>query len=161
MGRGGTWVFLGNEDGGRTVIFQVYYLGQGGAGFSREVTRKIEVRDTQTLEDLHYAIIFMAFGWEEGHMYSFHLDNIPYSGARGMEYNCLPQPDPTTGEKPKPTSTKLKDLNLKEGQRFLFVFDFGDDQQFGIEVAGFGRSRSKAPYPMILERKGRAPKQYY
>ena len=62
MGRGGTWAYLGKEDGGRTLIFQVYYLGQMGAGFSREVTRKIEMRDTQTLDDLHYAIIFIAFG---------------------------------------------------------------------------------------------------
>lgn len=38
----------------------MYYLGQGGAGFSREVTRKIEMRDTQTLDDLHYSIIFDA-----------------------------------------------------------------------------------------------------
>src|SRR5450759_1102433 len=131
------------------------------AGFSREVTRKIEMRDTQTLDDLHEAIIFDAFGWDEGHMYSF-FDNRPYSKARGMEYSCSTEPpDPFSGERPNPTSTKLRDLNLKEGQRFLFVFDFGDDQQFGIEVVGFGRSRSKAPYPMILSRKGTAPKQYY
>jgi hypothetical protein len=151
---------MGEEDGGRTIILQVYYLGQGGAGFSREVTRKIEMRDTQTLDDLHYSIIFDALGWKDGHMYSFHLDNTPY-GARDKEYNCMPQPDPDTGEKPKPTSMKLKDLKLEVGQRFLFLFDFGDDQEFGIEVVGSGRSRSKAPYPMFIGRKGKAPKQYY
>jgi hypothetical protein len=161
MGRGGAWVFMGNEDGGRTVIFRIYYLGQMGEGFPREVTRKIEMRDTQTLDDLQEAIIFDAFGWDEGHMYSFFFDNIPYSQARDMEYSCSTgPPDPFSGKRPNPTSTKLKDLNLKQGQKFLFLFDFGDDQQFGIEVAGFGRSRSKAPYPMVLERKGRAPKQY-
>jgi len=150
---------MGEEDGGRTVIFQVYYLGQGGAGFSREVTRKIEIRDTQTLDDLHYSIIFDAFRWKDGHMYSFHLDNVPY-GERDKAYSCVPLPDPDTGETPNPTSTKLKDLNLKEGQRFLFLFDFGDDQEFGIEVVGFGRSRSTGPYPMVIGRKGKAPKQY-
>lgn len=162
MGRGGTWVFLGNEDGGQTVIFQVSYLGQMGAGFSREVTRKIEMRETQTLDDLHEAIIFDALGWDEGHMYSFFFDNIPYSKDRSMEYSCsIEPPDPFSGERPNSTSTKLKQLNLKEGQKFLFLFDFGDDQQFGIEVVGFGRSRSKAPYPMVIGRKGRAPNQYY
>lgn len=153
---------MGNEDGGRTVIFQVYYLGQMGAGFSRKIARKIEMRDTQTLDDLQESIIYDAFGWDEGHMYSFFFDNIPYSKDRSMEYSCTTEPpDPFSGERPNPTSTKLKDLKLKERQRFLFVFDFGDDQQFGIEVAGFGRSRSKAPYPMVLERKGKAPKQYF
>lgn len=150
---------MGEEDGGRTVIFEVYYLGQGGAGFSRDVTRKIEMRETQTLDELQESIIYDACGWSDGHMYSFHLDNIPY-GATAMEYSCFPQPDPKTGEKPKPTSTKLKDLGLKEGQKLLFLFDFGDDQEFGIEVEGFGRSRSRAPYPMVIERKGKAPRQY-
>lgn len=152
---------MGEEDGGRTAIFQVYYLGQMGAGFSREVTRKIEMRDTQTLDDLHYAIIFGSFGWEEGHMYSFYFDNVPYSKARSMECCCYTEPDPSTGERPNPTSTKLSELNLKQGQKFLFVFDFGDDHQFGIEVVGFGRSRSKGKYPLIIAQKGRAPKQYY
>jgi hypothetical protein len=94
-------------------------------------------------------------------MYSFYFDNIPFSRASDMEYSCLPQPDPKTGEKPHATSTKLRDLKLMQGQRFLFVFDFGDKQQFGIEVVEFGRSRSKAPYPMVLSRRGKAPKQYY
>jgi hypothetical protein len=53
-------------------------------------------------------------------MYSFHLDNTPY-GARDKAYNCMPQPDADIGEKPKPTSTKLKDLKLEVGQRLLFL----------------------------------------
>lgn len=139
----------------------MYYLGQGGAGFSREVTRKIEMRETQTLDDLHEAIVYGAFGWDDPHMYSFFFDNIPYSEAPGMEYSLSTEADPISGERPKPTSTTLKGLGLREGQRFLFLFDFGDDQQFGIEVVGFGRSRSKARYPLIVGEKGRAPKQYY
>ncbi len=77
------------EDGGQTAIFRVYYLGQGGAGFSREVTGKMEMRDTQTLNELQESIIFDAFGWRDGHMYSFHFDDTPY-GATEMEYNCMP-----------------------------------------------------------------------
>jgi hypothetical protein len=50
---------------------------------------------------------------------------------------------------------------LKKGQRFLFLFDFGDDQQFGIEVEGLGEAKSGERYPLILEEKGKAPKQYY
>ena len=119
----------------------------------------MEMRDTQTLDDLRYAMIFRALGWKEGHMYSFHLDNVPY-GARDKEYNCMPMPDHDTGKKPNLTSTKLKDLNLREGQRFVSVFDFGDDHRFGIQVEGFGRSRSGAPYPLLIGRKGRAPRQY-
>jgi len=160
VGRSGTSVHTGRDEG-RTVVLQVHYLGQCGEGFSRKVTRKIEMEETQTLDDLHEAIIYRSFGWDDPHMYSFFFDNIPYSEARGMEYCCSTEPDLFSGEKPNPTSTKLGDLNLKEGQRFLFVFDFGDDHQFGIEVEGFGRAVSGKKYPLILEEKGRAPKQYY
>ncbi len=150
---------MGKEE--RTVVFQVYYLGQMGAGFSRKVTRKIELKETQTLDDLHEAIIYKSFGWDDPHMYSFFFDNMPYSKARDMEYSCSTEPDLFSGDRPNPTSTKLRELNLKEKQRFLFLFDFGDDQQFGIEVDGFGEVTKGKAYPLILEEKGRAPKQYY
>ena len=64
----------------KTIIFMIYYLGQCGCGFSREVARKIELKETQTLDDLHEAIIYQSFGWDDPHMYSFHFDNIPSLG---------------------------------------------------------------------------------
>lgn len=144
----------------RTIIFKVYYLGQCGRGFSRKVERRIEMKDMQSLDDLHEAIIYSAFGWDDPHMYSFHFDNVPYSKSRKMEYSCDPEPDMSGGTKPNSTKTKLKDLNLKKNQKFLFVFDFGDDQQFGINVESFGEIEKGRKYPVILEEKGKAPKQY-
>lgn len=161
MGRARKWTYTGEKGRGRTVILHVHYLGQLGKGFSRKVTRTIEMLDTQTLDDLHEAIIYRSFGWDDPHMYSYFFDNIPYSKARGKEYCCSTEPDPFTGKRANPTSTTLGELDLVEGQRFLFVFDFGDDHHFRIKVVGFGRPRSEPQYPVILEEKGRAPKQYY
>jgi hypothetical protein len=160
MGRSGTRVYTGKE-GDRTIIFQVYYLGQMGAGFSRKVTRKIGMLETQTLDDLHETIIYKSLGWDDPHMYSFFFDNIPYSEARDMEYCCSTEPDLISGQRPNPTSRKLRELKLRKGQRFLFLFDFGDDQQFGIEVEGFGEAKRGERYPLILEERGEAPKQYH
>ena len=160
----GGWIYTGNERGGRngerTLIFNAYYLGQCGSGFSRKVTRKIEMKETQTLNDLHEAIIYKSFGWDDPHMYSFFLDNMPYSKNRRMEYCCSTEPDPLSGERPNSTLTKLKRLNLRKGQRFLFIFDFGDDHMFSIKVEGFGETKEGKRYPLILEKKGRAPPQY-
>jgi len=144
----------------KTIIFMIYYLGQCGCGFSREVARKIELKETQTLDDLHEAIIIQSFGWDDPHMYSFHFDNIPYSKNRSKEYSCDPEPDMFNGAKPNSTKVKLKGLNLKKNQKFLFVFDFGDDHQFGINVEGFGEAEKGKEYPRILEEKGKAPRQY-
>ena len=144
----------------KTIIFMIYYLGQCGCGFSREIARKIELKETQTLDDLHEAIIYQSFGWDDPHMYSFHFDNIPYSKDRSKEYSCDPEPDMFNGAKPNSTKAKLKGLNLKKNQKFLFVFDFGDDHQFGINVEGFGEAEKGKKYPCILEEKGKSPRQY-
>ena len=161
-GRTRHWVYTGNKEGrsNKTVILDVIYLGQCGCGFNREVTRTIELRETQTLDDLHEAIIFNSFGWDDPHMYSFNFDNKPYSKNREMEYSCCPEPDMLGGRKLNSTKTKLSGLKLKKNQKFLFVFDFGDDHQFGIIVKDFGETRGVVEYPLIIESKGKAPAQY-
>ncbi len=144
----------------RTAIFMVHYLGQCGCGFSRKVTRKIELKETHTLDDLHEAIIYLSFGWDDPHMYSFFFDNRPYSKNKKMEYSSDPEADDSSDRKPNSSNTKIKDLKLKKNQKFLFIFDFGDDHQFGINVEGFGKVMKGDNYPAILEEKGKSPKQY-
>jgi hypothetical protein len=158
---GRTRYWVKNEEGGdKTVIFTVLYLGNCGCGFSRKVTRKIELKEIQTLDDLCRSIIYKSFGWDDPHMYSFFFDNRPYSRNRKMEYCCEVEEDALTGEKSNSTKTKLKDLLLKKGQKFLFIFDFGDDHQFGIKVEGFGETQKGKEYPLIIDENGKAPKQY-
>ncbi len=144
----------------RTIIFTIYYLGQCGGGFGRKVERKIELRETQTLDDLHEAIIYQSLGWDDPHLYAFHLDNIPYSKNRKMEYTNDSNGDMFSGGKANSSKIKLRALNLKKKQKFLFVFDFGDDHRFGIVIEDFGKAEKGKDYPNILEKKGKAPKQY-
>ena len=143
----------------KTVIFDVIYLGQCGCGYEEEVTRKIELTGTQTLNDLHGAIIYESFNWDDPHMYSFFFDNIPYSRNRKMQYSCDTEPD-LDGKRPNSSSIKLEKLDLKKGQRFLFVFDFGDDHRFNIKVEGFREIKKSTKYPLILEKKGETPEQH-
>ena len=139
----------------KTIILNIEYLG-----WSKKIIRKIEFLEEQTLDDLHEFIIYKTFGWDDPHMYSFFMDNKPYSQNRKMEYASHPEKDFLTGSKPNSTETKLKDLNLKKGQRFLFLFDFGDDHNFNIKVEDFSESKEGEKYPKILEEIGKAPKQY-
>ena len=159
-GRARYWVFEGSKKAGKTIIFTVQYLGQCGCGFGRKVERKIEMKGSQTLDELHDAIIYKSFGWDDPHLYAFHMDNQPYSKNRGREYSCNPEPDHFTGEKANSTSIRLMDLNLGKNQKFLFIFDFGDDHYFHIQVSGFGEAEKGRKYPLVLEEKGKAPRQY-
>ncbi len=136
----------GNKGCEKTVIFTVR--------FGRAM-RKIEMKETQTLDRLQAAIIEDEFGWDDPHAYSFFLDGIPYSKNEEMEYsNAFKE----SGA--KPSDAKLKDLGLQKGQKISFVFDFGDDHRFNIAVDGFGEVQKGKKYPAILEAKGKAPKQY-
>ena len=154
------------KDTNKTVVFMVKYLGQCGCRRGGRIARKIELKETKTLDDLHEAIIYKAFGWFDPHLYSFFFDNKPYSKNRDMEYTFNPAPDDSLidffggfGE-PRSTKTKLKDLSLRENQKFLLVFDFGDDHHFSVQVIGFGNVQKGLKYPLVLEAKGNAPEQY-
>ena len=83
-----------------------------------------------------------------------------------MEYTFNPEPDDSPDDffgdfgEPHSTKTKLKDIALQENQKFLFVFDFGDDHHFSVQVVGFGNVQKGLKYPLVLESKGTAPEQY-
>ena len=130
----------------KTIIFMIYYLGQCGCGFSREVARKIELKETQTLDDFHEAIIIQSFGWDDPHMYSFHFDNIPYSKNRSKEYSCDPEPDMYNGAKPNSTKAKLKGLSLKKNQKFKEFLQSADfDQERVIKIIKEIEDKIKCP----------------
>jgi hypothetical protein len=66
----------------------------GGFGTDlKEVSRVIELKETQTLVDLHQAIQ-ESMGWEDPHLYLFFMDGKRWSGEKGQVYRC---PDPYLG----------------------------------------------------------------
>src|SRR5215207_6544928 len=84
------------------------------------VSRTIQIRGDQTLEDLHHAI-FDAFGrWEE-HMYEFQLGKGPMDpeARRYVLPNAL---EIESGEKNPPVAsvdqTTIESLGLKVGDRY-------------------------------------------
>jgi hypothetical protein len=42
----------------------------------------------------------------------------------------------------------------------LFMFDYGDDWRFVVEVIGLGQRMTKTRYPKVLKKVGKAPEQY-
>ena len=143
----------------RTIIFKVSYLGHCGRGARKQVVRRIEMEETQSLDDLHEAIIYRSFKWDNPHLYSFFMDNKPYLKDRAMEYTCEEHVN-LDFNGPNSSCTKLKELGLSKDQKFLFVFDFGDGHNFEIVVEGFGETKKGTSYPVILEAIGEAPEQY-
>jgi len=126
------------------------------------VSRTIQIRGDQTLEQLHQAI-FKAFDrWEE-HMYEFQFGKGPMDpkGERYVLEGALElgqeQPNPPVG---RVDQTTIGSLELDEDHPFGYWFDFGDDWWHQINVVAIEDMIPKGKFPKVIKREGESPPQY-
>ncbi|GEM_PF-1569175 len=63
---------------------------------------------------------------------------------------------------PDASKMRIRDLNLRMKQSILYIFDYGDEHRFEVKLAGTNPDAPKdIQYPRVLEKKGRAPRQYF
>ncbi|MBI1918601.1 MAG: hypothetical protein HYS12_28235 [Planctomycetes bacterium] len=130
---------------------------------NRVVSRAIAMRGDQTLQDLHDAL-FDAFGREEEHMYE-----VQFGGKGPMDPQAacyvLPSAFNLSHEEGRPAAgrvdqTTLNSLGLKEGDRFGYWFDFGDDWWHQINVEAIEDKLPRGKYPRVTKKVGKSPLQY-
>lgn len=126
------------------------------------ISRTIQIRGDQTLEDLHEAI-FDAFGRSDEHMYEFQFGKKPMD-SKAPRY-VLPgsfNADYGVGKLPagRVDQTTLDALGLKVGRRFGYWFDFGDDWWHQINVEAIEDKAPKGNFPKVTKRVGKSPPQY-
>ena len=89
-----------------------------------EIWRRFTLPASFTLSGLHSAIQAV-MGWEDSHLHMFIVDGQRYGvpdDASGSDYQILEEAD-----------HRLNGI-LLEGQKFLYVYDFGDDWRHEITV---------------------------
>lgn len=129
-----------------TFTFKVTYLRDP------DVWRVIEIRGDQTLNQLHYAIQ-NAVDFDADHLYSFYMSNRAWD-----ETTAYSSP---YAEGPSAGGVKIRDLNLRMKQRFLYLFDYGDDHRFEVQLIEVDPGAPKeADYPRIVKSHGEDPVQY-
>jgi len=58
-------------------------------------------------------------------------------------------------------TTTLDSLALKKGQKFLYLFDYGDEWRFAVKVHAINPAAPEdRDYPVLVEAMGEAPSQY-
>ena len=121
-----------------------------------EMSRTIEIRGNQTLEDLH-DVIFDAFEREDEHMYEFQFKGIRPNDPNAECYGL----DQDDGYKGDVKTTTIGSLDLKEGEFFGYWFDFGDDWWHSMHVEAIADNIPQGKkYPKITKRVGKSPPQY-
>lgn len=117
-----------------------------------EIWRTIEVLAGHSLLDLHRAIQ-VAFEFDDDHMYSFYMSGTAWD--KDTEFAGAPQ----HGERGA-ASARVDTLAWRPRQRFLYLFDYGDEHRFTVQLVGFDPEAPQARYPRIIEEHGDAPQQY-
>jgi hypothetical protein len=139
------------------VVFKVALKG-------RRIWRTIAMRGDQTLAQLHDEI-FQAFDRFDDHLYSFYFPKaLRRRGpvARPKEY-VSPisfEDSGPDGRRFNAASTTVDELNLKAGQTFEYLFDYGDSWWHEIHVQHVGSIAVGRRYPGVLEKHGQSPPQY-
>jgi hypothetical protein len=152
----------------KTFIFKVKLK------HDRRIWRKVEALGSQTLDDLHLAIQ-EAYGFDGDHLYSYFMSGKAWD-LSDYEYHH-PDAAPQTpieermrtmmakirGRYPEPrlpaTDVSIQSLNFKPKQKFLYLFDYGDEWQFEVEFVIEGASE-EVRYPRIIDLRGESPQQY-
>jgi hypothetical protein len=56
--------------------------------------------------------------------------------------------------------TPIAEAFPKPGHRMTFLFDYGDEWLFRVEMTGSGRRAARGRYPKVLAKVGPSPRQY-
>ncbi len=112
--------------------------------------RCVRMNLTDTLYDLHW-MIQKVFEFDNDHLFAF------YVGHGMMQETYLPE-EAAEGDEFPAEDTELGMLELRKGQRFSYLFDFGDMWWFDIRVLGI--KEGKVPEPELTKAVGKAPEQY-
>ena len=108
------------------------------------ISRTIQIRGDQTLEDLHHAIFDAFDRWEE-HMYEFQFGKGP-NDPKGKRY--VPYAAQDEGRMPLarwPDDHRLPPLEGRSA--FGYWFDFGDDWWHQINVEAIEEKVPRASFP--------------
>lgn len=113
--------------------------------------RHLQISANATLYDLHKAILD-AFDFDDDHAHVFFMNNRIWNEDEAYYCDFLDDVDLFSKD------YKLCSFNLKKDQKFLYVFDFGDEWIFQIKV--LREVAEKIDEPQIIKSKGDAPSQY-
>lgn len=131
-------------------------------GGKSKASRDIEIRTSSSLYALAETIIIDAFDWNLDHAFGF-FDNLRNPHDSLVRYELFADMDGCDDYGPKPKSvkkTKVHDVFDAPGKKMLFLFDYGDENLFTVELLSFAVQEPKVGYPMISNSKGKSPEQY-
>jgi len=123
-----------------------------------DISRDIEIRSTQTFEELHHAI-HNAIGFDASKTASFFLSDDNWK--KGKEITTRDLEDSESERAVSVRSSRLCDFIADPHQKIYYIFDPGSPWSFRIELVKIMREEEGGVvYPRCIKAIGEAPKQY-
>lgn len=121
--------------------------------------REIEIKSSQTFQDLHYSIL-QAYGFDLKHPASFFYSDDLWHMEDEIAFELLPYSQ-ISGASPM-SKVRISDYIDDPHQRFLYVYQSDEGWVFLTELVHISTDAPKAGenYPRMVKSIGEAPKQY-
>ena len=128
------------------------------------VYRELEIDSSKSLYRLAEAIV-AAFGFDFDHAFGFYSGRTERTlmSAKPKYELFADMGRDAFGDKSDALSvkkTRIVDAFPKVGHVMTFLFDYGDEWLFRVEVVGLGQKVANVRYPRVLKEGGEAPEQY-
>ncbi len=122
-----------------------------------DVSRDLEIKSTQSFEDLHSAIL-SSIGFDNKEMASFFMSDDNWK--KGREITLADMSD-GEGKIPMMKKSRLCDFIADPHQKIYYVYDFLNEWAFRVELLKIIVSEEiGAMYPRCVKINGEAPKQH-
>lgn len=119
---------------------------------SASVWREIVISSEETFEKLH-EMILSAYQFDDDHLYSFFMDGKMWSD------DCITSPLDEYSHHDA-SEVAIGEAGLTERQQFLYVFYYGTEWRFSIEVCQIDAHNLNLIPAFIKNEKGASPEQY-
>ena len=139
-------------------MMDVYIFKVTIPGTKKKISRTIEILENHTLNDLS-SIIIKAYEFDDDHLHAFFLSGDIWDDSTGY-YDPLYADPFNPRNKIRDDDVQLKYLHLEIGQSIAYLFDFGDEWVFNVNLIDKKKGIGEVSYPRITEKIGEAPRQY-
>ena len=108
------------------------------------IWRRFEVTSNIALGDLHHTLQFV-MGWTDSHLHEFIINNKHY--GRPSPDTSFPDDPPLIDER----EIELGSVVKRKGQKFRYIYDYGDDWEHIVLVERIGPVEAGVLYPVCLD----------
>lgn len=138
----------------KTVDYNIKINNKGTyilkVSLDKNLWRMLKLSHNNTFHELHL-LIQRAYNFDNDHMYGFYTGVNYRNGKEFYSANPL-------GESDEYEELTIEDAEIYKGQQFVYLFDFGDEWEFKVQVMDF--IENEESNPEIIESKGKSPQQY-